>query len=114
MPSYYKNWDKLAKELEDQDSDGEEGEVKGYLEAAKNPVWKEERKAETQAEMLQKTRGARRNVAMVVKGARQKQVSTAEEFKSQGNSYFVSLEYAKAIECYTRSLNAVETAPDSA
>ena len=37
MPSYYKNWDKLAKELEDQDSDNDTGnELK-----AKNPVYRD-------------------------------------------------------------------------
>ena len=43
MPDYYKAWDKLAKEMEE-DNDSEE-EVKGYIEAAKNPSWKEEKKA---------------------------------------------------------------------
>ena len=42
MPDYYRNWDKLAKQLEDDESDEEE--VKGGIEAAKNPVWQEERK----------------------------------------------------------------------
>ena len=37
----------------------------------------------------------------------------AEEFKQQGNAYFVSLEYSKAIECYTRSLKEMEEGKDS-
>ena len=61
MPDYYKAWDKLAKDIDEED--GSDEEVKGELEAAKNPVWHEEKKAQTQAEMLQRTRGAssRRN-----------------------------------------------------
>ena len=38
--------------------------------------------------------------------------SIAEEFKSQGNSYFISLEYAKAIECYTRCIRALDDGKD--
>jgi hypothetical protein len=38
-------------------------------------------------------------------------VSLAEEFKSQGNSYFVSLEYSKSIDCYSKCLKAIEDFP---
>ena len=41
MPDYYNNWEKLAKQIDDDDS---EEEVKGGIEAAKNPVWQDERK----------------------------------------------------------------------
>ena len=57
--------------------------------------------------MLQRTSGARPNTHIVVKGARQKQRTIADEFKTQGNSYFVSLEYSNAIECYTRCLKHI-------
>ena len=80
MPDYYSAWDKLAKDIDEEDSDGGE-EVKGDLQAAKNPTWHEEKKPETQAEMLARTRGAKPNTQMVVKGARSKQISIAEEFK---------------------------------
>ena len=63
--------------------------------------------------MMARTRGAKPNTQMVVKGARQKHVSMAEEFKQQGNSYHVSLEFSKAIECYTKSLNSVERGQDA-
>ena len=56
---------------------------------------------------MKPTSGAKPNTSIVVKGARQRQISIAEEFKIQGNSYFSSLDYSKAIECYTRSLNAL-------
>ena len=50
---------------------------------------------------------------MVVKGARQQQISQAEEFKMQGNAFFVSLDYSKAIDCYTKCLRSIEGATDS-
>ena len=46
MPDYYSAWDKLAKDIDEEDSDGGE-EVKGDLQAAKNPTWHEEKKPET-------------------------------------------------------------------
>lgn len=61
--------------------------------------------------MMQRTSGAAPNTSIVVKGGLRKQVSLAEEFKTQGNSYFVSLEYSKAIDCYTRCLKAIEDFP---
>lgn len=54
------------------------------------------------------TSGAKPGTSIVVKGGQRKQVSVAEEFKMQGNSYFVSLEYPNAIECYTRCLGALD------
>ena len=110
MPDYYNNWEKLAKQIDDEDS---EEEVKGGIEAAKNPVWQDERKPQNQAEMMARTRGAKPNTSIVVKGARQKLIAMAEEFKQQGNAYFVSLEYSKAIECYTRSLKEMEEVKDN-
>ena len=62
---------------------------------------------------MARTRGAKPNTSIVVKGARQKLVSMAEEFKQQGNAYFVSLEYSKAIECYTKSLKEMDDGNDS-
>lgn len=37
----------------------------------------------------------------------------AEEFKQQGNSYFISLEYSKAIDCYNKCLKAIEDFPSN-
>ena len=37
----------------------------------------------------------------------------AEQFKQQGNSYFVSLEYSNAIDCYNKCLKAVSDFPTS-
>jgi len=62
--------------------------------------------------MMQKTSGAKPNTRLVVKGARRKEFSVANEFKSQGNSYFVSLEYPNAIECYTKCLNSIKDGVD--
>ena len=61
----------------------------------------------TAAEMMQRTSGAKPNTSIVVKGGLRKPLSLAEEFKSQGNSYFVSLEYSKAIDCYNKCLQAI-------
>ena len=62
---------------------------------------------------MQLTSGASPNTKIVIKGGLRKQLPIAEEFKQQGNSYFVSLEYAKAIECYTRCIDAIENHPTS-
>jgi len=58
--------------------------------------------------MMAPTSGAKPNTQIVVKGGQRKRVSVAEEFKSQGNSYFVSLEYTNAIDCYSKSLSALD------
>ena len=62
--------------------------------------------------MFKPTSGAKPNTTIVVKGARQQQISYAEECKLQGNSFFVSLDYSKAIECYTRCLNNIDKGKD--
>lgn len=61
--------------------------------------------------MMARTSGAKPNTSMVIKGGLRKQVSLADEFKSQGNSYFISLEYSKAIDCYNKCLKAIEDFP---
>lgn len=104
MFDYYKAWDKFSNEV-DPDIDQDSSSASNLQ--AKNPVFKEEPRPQTQAEMMKPTSGARPNTSIVVKGARQRQISIAEEFKIQGNSYFSSLDYSKAIECYTRCLNAL-------
>ena len=102
MPEYYKAWDKFAKLA---DEDDEENESTSTVKAV--PA----KQATTAAEMMQRTSGAAPNTSIVVKGGLRKQVSLAEEFKTQGNSYFVSLEYSKSIDCYTRCLKALEDLP---
>ena len=106
MPDYYKAWDKIAAE-----NDSSDDEDTGDASRAKNPKFKEEDK--TTAEMFKPTSGARPNTTIVVKGARQSQLSFAEESKLQGNAYFVSLDYTKAIECYSRCLNNIDNAKDA-
>jgi hypothetical protein len=44
---------------------------------------------------------------MVIKGGTVKKNTKAEELKLQGNSYFTSLEYEKAIDSYSRCLEVV-------
>ena len=102
MPDYYKAWDKFAKLA---DEDEEENESTSAVKAV--PA----KQATTAAEMMQRTSGAAPNTSIVVKGGLRKQLSLAEEFKTQGNSYFVSLEYSKAIDCYTRCLKAIQDFP---
>ena len=63
--------------------------------------------------MMQLTSGAPPNTKIVVKGGLRKQLPLAEEFKNQGNSYFVSLEYANAIECYTKCIDAIDHHPST-
>lgn len=105
MPDYYKAWDKFGKKLDDEESD----------EAPKqaiNPAPIPEKQLSAE-EMLQRTSGAAPNMAIVVKGGLRKQVSVAEEFKQQGNSYFVSLEFSAAIDCYNKCLRAIESQASS-
>jgi len=62
-------------------------------------------------EMMQRTSGAAPNMTMVIKGGLRKQVTVAEEFKQQGNAYFISLEYSKAIDCYNKCIGAIDDFP---
>ena len=67
MPDYYKAWDKIGRELED-DNDCDENDT-GDATRAKNPKFREEGKST--AEMFKPTSGAKPNTSIVVKGARQ-------------------------------------------
>ena len=69
MPDYYKAWDKISKQVEeDADSDNEVGAIKF--------------KEETNVNMMQLTSGAPPNTKIVVKGGLRKQLPLAEEFKN--------------------------------
>eukprot|EP00351_Strombidinopsis_sp_SopsisLIS2011_P000967 CAMPEP_0116879312 /NCGR_PEP_ID=MMETSP0463-20121206/11113_1 /TAXON_ID=181622 /ORGANISM="Strombidinopsis sp, Strain SopsisLIS2011" /LENGTH=113 /DNA_ID=CAMNT_0004528509 /DNA_START=229 /DNA_END=570 /DNA_ORIENTATION=- len=98
MQDYYKAWDKLASDIDNNENNDSN--------VAKNPTFKDEAPA-TQADMMKLTSGAKPNTKMVVKGGTQRLESDAEEFKKQGNSYFVSLEFRKAIEMYTKCLQSI-------
>ena len=104
MPDYYKAWDKIGRDMDDDNSDEDNT---GDVTRAKNPTFREEAKTGT-PEMFNATSGAKPNTRIVVKGARQTTYSFAEECKLQGNAYFVSLDYSKAIECYTRCLKNID------
>ena len=103
MPDYYKAWDKFGKALDDIDED--------EVEMAKNPTAVDVKGPANAAEMMARTSGAAPNTSIVIKGGLRKQVTLAEEFKGQGNSYFISLEYSKAIDCYNKCLKAIEDFP---
>jgi hypothetical protein len=98
LPDYYKAWDKFGAELDAEENHASQMEVKPV--AVPPPA--------TQAEMLKRTSGASPNTSMVVRGGLRKQFSVAEQFKQQGNSYFVSLEYSLAIDQYTKCIRAIE------
>lgn len=95
MFDYYKAWDKFAAEEE-------KGLETDEILEAKNPVAEEERVPKTQAEMMQRTSGAKPNTRIVIKGGSVKKSNMADNLKAQGNAFFISLEYEKAIDCYTR------------
>ena len=57
--------------------------------------------------MLKMTSGARPNTKIVIRGGTVKPIQEAEILKQQGNSYFVSLNYKEAIDCYSRCLERV-------
>jgi hypothetical protein len=94
MPDYYKAWDRfdIDKAL---DSD-EEGTLK--------IKYKEPEPVKSQADMMRLTSGAKPNTKIVIKGGTQALNADAEHLKSQGNSYFQSLDYQNAIDSYTRCL----------
>lgn len=98
MFDYYKAWDKFAKDEEGKVEQGKDE----YLEA-KNPKPEADRPF-TQAEMMRLTSGARPNTKIVIKGGTVKRSGMADQLKQQGNAFFISLEYEKAIDCYTRCI----------
>ena len=53
---------------------------------------------------MQRTSGAKPNTKIVIKGGSVKKNTMADHMKQQGNAFFMSLEYEKAIECYTLCL----------
>mmetsp|Transcript_100906 Transcript_100906/g.139208 ORF Transcript_100906/g.139208 Transcript_100906/m.139208 type:complete len:129 (+) Transcript_100906:424-810(+) len=57
--------------------------------------------------MMKLTSGAKPNTQMVIKGGTQRLDSEAQEYKKQGNSYFVSLEFRKAIDMYTKCIQSI-------
>ena len=59
-------------------------------------------------EMMRPTSGAAPHTQMVIKGGTIKLDSMAEKFKQDGNSYFTSLEYEKAVESYSKSITHAE------
>ena len=52
--------------------------------------------------MMQRTSGARPGTKIVIKGGTVKKSGQADQLKLQGNAFFLSLEFEKAIDCYTR------------
>jgi tetratricopeptide (TPR) repeat protein len=60
--------------------------------------------------MMKRSSGARPNTKIVIKGGTVKKSSMADLLKAQGNAFFMSLEFEKAIDCYSRCLPHV---PDS-
>ena len=58
--------------------------------------------------MMQRTSGARPNTKLVIKGGTIKKSGQADQLKIQGNAYFASLEYEKAIDCYDRCFPKID------
>ena len=109
MPDYYKNWDKFASkavESEELDEDGNRIVSTKTIVNKDDAVTKNQERAKTQEEFLAATSGARPNTKIVVKGAQTTHQRTlAEDYKNKGNSCFVSLDFEKAIDWYTRCIN---------
>ena len=78
MPDYYKAWDKfdLDKELE-----------------SETITYQPPEPPKTQQDMLRPTSGAQPNTRIVIKGGTRVSHADAEHLKSQGNSYFQSLDF---------------------
>lgn len=57
--------------------------------------------------MLQRTSGARPNTKVVIKGGTIKKNTLADQLKAEGNAFFASLDFDRAIEKYTRCIPEV-------
>jgi tetratricopeptide (TPR) repeat protein len=110
MPDYYKAWDKFGKQLDDLDNEEDSSATPGIIRATQATAM-DAKQPQNAQEMMAPTSGAAPNTQLVIKGGLRKQLSPAEELKQQGNSYFVSLEYAKAIDCYNKCLAALSAEP---
>ena len=58
--------------------------------------------------MMKRTSGAKPNTKLVIKGGTIKKSGQAEQLKLQGNAFFLSLEYDKAIDCYDRCFEKID------
>ena len=96
---YYKAWDKFADEAVNKEDDDSE-----IIPVDKIKPEKERDGPMSQAEMMQRTSGAKPNTKLVIKGGTVKNNTMADMLKQQGNAFFMSLEFEKAIDCYTRCL----------
>lgn len=103
MFDYYKSWDKFTKE----EVDKEEEPASDFI-PAQQATAIEQPAPQSQAEMMKRTSGAKPNTKMVIKGGTIKQSSQADTLKLQGNAFFLSLEYDKAIDCYTRCITHID------
>lgn len=54
--------------------------------------------------MFKLTSGAKPGTKLVIKGGTVKKSSQADDLKQQGNTYFVSGLFEKAIDCYGRAI----------
>ena len=99
MPDYYKAWDNfdVEKALDSEDEE-EKNKTTGKI------TYKEPEPVRSQADMMRLTSGAKPNTKIVIKGGTQALNADAEHLKSQGNSYFQSMDYGNAAESYTRCL----------
>ena len=75
MFDYYKAWDKFTKETDDDNNDLND------FEEAKNPTPVPDKVCNTQAEMMQRTSGAKPGTKMVIKGGTVKQNNMADTLK---------------------------------
>ena len=114
MFDYYKAWDKFALEQEDKvdkadsdQSDQDEPNEDGFI-PARNPKPEKEQGPMSQAQMMQRTSGARPNTKIVIKGGTVKKSSRADELKQQGNAFFMSGLFDKAIDCYTDAIPHID------
>mmetsp|Transcript_33334 Transcript_33334/g.32780 ORF Transcript_33334/g.32780 Transcript_33334/m.32780 type:complete len:97 (+) Transcript_33334:372-662(+) len=96
MPKYYKSWDNFdeneaIKEIEGAEAPAFPPEYEGLTE--------EEIKEKEKEKFLKGTSGAKPNTQIVIKGGNAPTPQlNIEHMKKQGNSFFTSLEFEKAIE----------------
>jgi len=103
IPDYYREWDKLAANVDQElkKLEKEEGQV-----VPRDNKPKPQKQPEA-VNPMQRTSGAERNMKIVVKGGRSS-YNEVESLKEKGNLFFKSGDYNKAIEMYSECLRKGE------
>mmetsp|Transcript_18166 Transcript_18166/g.20639 ORF Transcript_18166/g.20639 Transcript_18166/m.20639 type:complete len:678 (+) Transcript_18166:168-2201(+) len=112
MPDYYKYWDKVGAQADKEEDD--DGLV---VKSSKTMMNKDgadsdedeskpdsNKKKDPKEEMLKATSNAKPNTKIAIKGGRNRRVESVHDLKERGNVFFLTGEFEKAVEMYTKCL----------